>query len=168
MTMTMNRAGYKQLSNLDNHKCFGCSPVNPSGLQMEFYSKEDSLFSWVTVPDHMCGWHNVVHGGIVSTVLDEIMGRSSLYLLKKFVMTKSIHVDFIKPVFVGKEIKAQGKVVEVKSEREAEIGGFIYNEKKELCAKAMGKFALFSTDALKKMGFTDEKLLEGLERLMAE
>jgi uncharacterized protein (TIGR00369 family) len=164
----MDKAGYKKLLNLDNHKCFGCSPVNPSGLQMEFYSKGDSLFSWVIVPDHMCGWHNVVHGGIISTILDEIMGRSSIYLLKKFVMTKSITVDFIKPIFVGKELRAEGKVIEIKNDREAEIGGFLYNEEEELCAKATGQFALFTPDALRKMGLTDEQLLEGLERLMAE
>jgi hypothetical protein len=59
-------------------------------------------------------------------------------------------------------------VIEIKSDREAEIGGFLYNEEEELCAKATGQFALFTPDALRKMGLTDEQLLEGLELLIAE
>ena len=161
------KPGYKPLLNLDTHKCFGCSPVNPVGLQMQFHSKGDAVFSWVRVPDHLCGWSNVVHGGIVSTILDEIMSRASLYLLRKFVMTKSMTVEFLKPVFVGKEIRAEGKVISVNSEREAEIGGSLYNEDEELCARSSGKFALFTPDALKKMGFTDEALLRDLESLIS-
>jgi len=54
------RAGYKPLLNLENHKCFGCSPINPYGLQMKFYAKDESVFSWVTVSEHLCGWENLV------------------------------------------------------------------------------------------------------------
>ena len=59
-------------------------------------------------------------------------------------------------------------MIEIKNDREAEIGVFLYKEEEELCAKATGQFALFTPNALRKMGLTDEQLLEGLELLIAE
>ncbi len=83
-------------------------------------------------------------------------------------MTKTITVDFLKPVFLGKELRAEGKVLVVISEREAEMAGYLYDEDDELCAKSIGKFALFTPEAIRKKGLTDQEILTGLELLMAE
>ncbi len=161
------REGYKPLPNLENHKCFGCSPTNPSGLQMTFYNKEKSVFSWVTVPDHLCGWHNLAHGGAISAILDEIMGRTALYILNRLIMTKTITVAFLKPIFIGQELQAEGKVLEYKNEREATIEGFIHDNKGVLCARATGTFALFTPETLKKKGFMDDGLINDLKQLFS-
>ena len=63
--------GYKRLPNTETHNCFGCSPINPSGLQMKFFTDDKTVFARVTVPDHLCGWNNVIHGGVLTTMLDE-------------------------------------------------------------------------------------------------
>jgi len=161
------KTGFKRLPNLENHKCFGCSPSNPSGLQMEFYNQGESVFSWVTVPDHLCGWHNLAHGGAISAILDEIMGRTAVYILNKLIMTKTMTVDFLKPVLIGKEMKAEGRVFEHKNDREALIEGFIYDDKEKLCAKAMGNFALFTPDVLLEKGIMDRDLINDLKRLFS-
>ncbi len=159
---------YKPLLNIENHNCFGCSPINPSGLQMKFYSKEDSIFSWINVPEHLCGWQNLVHGGVISAILDEIMGRAGLYFLKKLILTKEMNVKFLNPVFIGKELMAQGKVVEIINEREAIMEGFLYNGKNQLCARSTGTFSLFSPSSLKKKGVMDESLIDDLISIMNE
>ena len=160
------KIGYKPLINLENHKCFGCSPTNPAGLQMKFYAKEESVFSWVTVAHHLCGWENLVHGGVITTILDEIMSRTALYILKKFIMTKEIHVSFLKPVMVESELMAQGTVQQVNNDREARIEGLLYNDKKQLCAKATGTFALFSPSSLKKKTTVNQSHIDDLVRLI--
>ena len=157
------REGYKPLPNLENHKCFGCSPSNPSGLQMKFYSKDKSVFSWVSIPDHLCGWHNLAHGGAISAILDEIMGRTALYTLNKLIMTKAMNIEFLKPVLIGQEMKAQGKVLEHKNDREAIIEGFVYDEEGLLYSKATGTFALFTPEYLTKMGIMDKELISDLK-----
>ncbi len=88
---TENRDGYIALPAGENSNYFGCSLKNESGLHMKFYSteKRESVISWLTVPDHLCGWSNLVHGGIISTMLDEVMGRAGLGILKKLVVSKS-------------------------------------------------------------------------------
>jgi uncharacterized protein (TIGR00369 family) len=162
------RAGYKPLLNLENHKCFGCSPINPSGLRMKFYSKDESVFSWVTVSEHLCGWENLVHGGVITAILDEIMSRTALYILKKFIMTKEIHIQFLKPVLIETELMAKGSVVQVNHDREAIMEGFLFTEKKQLCAKATGTFALFSPSSLKKKAVMDHSRIDDLARLINE
>lgn len=127
----MKRNGnLRALTNSENHKCFACSPANPCGLQMEFFSDEKALFSWLTVPDHLCGWINVVHGGVVATILDEIMGRAAIYFSKKFAFTHSMTTEFLKPVHSGEEIRAEARVLEIRGKREVAVEGHIYKGEK--------------------------------------
>jgi uncharacterized protein (TIGR00369 family) len=166
---SMNKAeNLKPVPNRGNHKCFGCSKNNPSGLQMKFFTDEKSVFSWLTVPEHLSGWNNLVHGGVLSTILDEIMSWSAIYLLKKIILTKSITVDFMKPVFIGKELRVEGKVLEVMNHREALLEGFIYDKEDNLCAKSIGTFALIKPQIAKKLGFMDDEALKGLQPLIEE
>ena len=147
MNVKHNIENHRPLPVLENNKCFGCSPRNPSGLRMKFFTDENSLFSKVTVPDHMCGWDRLVHGGVIATILDEIMSWSAITMLKRIILTKSMTVDFIKPILVGNELGVEGKVLERKSEREALMAGLLYNGAGEICAQSQGTFALFTPGA---------------------
>jgi uncharacterized protein (TIGR00369 family) len=146
----------KCLPNRTDSMCFGCSPANPTGLGLEFFTDEESIFSWVKVPAHLCGWKNLVHGGIISTILDEVMGRAVIHKMRCLGMTKSMTVDFLKPITIGKELKAVGKVLEVINDRECLAEAMIFNKAGELCAKSTGTFALFKPDHSKKLGIKDE------------
>lgn len=160
--MIKHESAYRKLPNLDNHMCFACSPMNPIGLKMEFFSDSDTVVSWVKIPEHFCGWGKVAHGGIIATILDEIMGRTCLYLLKKGPVTKSITVDFLKPLPLGKKLAAQGHVVEVSGEYEVLVEGRLFDEKGELCARSKGSFVLLEMSRLEEMGIADKALLDGI------
>ena len=147
MDFMHNLDKYQPLKTLSNHKCFGCSPHNASGLQMKFFTNQKSLVSLVTVPEHLCGWDRLVHGGVIATILDEIMSWSAITMLKRIILTKSMTVDFVKPVYIDHELLAEGKVLEHTSERDAQMAGFLYNAQGELCAKSQGSFALFTPEA---------------------
>ncbi len=156
----------KQLPNRTNHKCFGCGPANPSGLQMKFFSDDKSVFSRLKVPDHLIGWDNLVHGGVLSTILDEIMSWSAIYLLKKMILTKSMTIDFIKPVFEGMELKAEGNVFEKRSNKEAVMQGAIYNAKGVLCTKSKGIFALIEPKVARKLKLMSAEALKDFEPIL--
>ncbi|HQB29239.1 MAG TPA: PaaI family thioesterase [Syntrophales bacterium] len=156
---------YRLLPNMEDHECFGCGPANPSGLQMKFYTDEASVFSWVTVPPHLCGWSRLVHGGVLSTMLDEIMSRSVIYLLKRLGLTRRMEVEFLRPVFIGKELKVEGKVREYANDREVRAEGFVYDEEGRVCARSSGSFILFSTDRMRQMGVADSGILDWFDRL---
>ena len=140
----MDKSGYTLLPNRTDHKCFGCGPANPAGLQMQFYTNGETVASWITVPPHLCGWSNLAHGGILFTALDEIMGRTMIYLLQRFVLTKSITIEYLKPVPLGREFKVEGRILEVRSEREAAAEGIITNDEGEICTRATGLWATFT------------------------
>jgi len=149
----------------DKH-CFGCSPTNPAGLQMKFYTDEKSIFSWVKVPDHLRGWNNLVHGGVISTILDEVMGWTAIHLLKLIVLTKTMTIDYIRPVFIHNELKAQAWIKKFDHDGEVIIDATIHNEKGELCTKSTGIFSYFPPARIREMGIMDEEFLKEFESHM--
>jgi len=160
----MDKGGYYQLlPNREGHNCFGCDPSNPHGLHMQFFAGGGSVVSWVTVPEHLCGWKNIVHGGILAVIFDEVMGRALLYQLKCFPMTKSMDIRFMKPVYTGGELRAEGRVAGVAGEREATVEAFLYNGEGELCASSKGVFAVIKPEAGRKLGLADEEFIRWFE-----
>ena len=151
---------YQRLPNSADHNCFGCSPVNPSGLQMEFFADHDTVFSNVTIPDHLCGWNNIAHGGVITTILDEIMSWAALHFLKRITMTKSMQIEFIKPVHIQRQLRAEGKVLEVSGKHDAVMEGILYSENSVVCARSTANFSIFSPKVAKRFGIADDASLK--------
>lgn len=136
--------------------CFGCGVHNPHGLKMTFATDGEGVFSEVTVPKHLGGWNNLVHGGVLSTICDEIMGWTAMYRMGKMALTKRMTVDFKKAVFITDRLLAEGRVVDVTDMNEAVVEGSIRNGRDELCVTARGVFALLDAKTGIRMGILDE------------
>jgi len=148
------------LPNSGDHNCFGCSPSNPSGLQMKFFADGDKVFSNVTIPDHLCGWSNIAHGGVITTILDEIMSWAALHFLKRITMTKSMQIEFIKPVYIHRQLRAEGKVLEVSGKHDAVMEGILYSDNTVICARSTANFSIFSPKVAKRFGIADDASLK--------
>jgi uncharacterized protein (TIGR00369 family) len=155
----------KRLPNSETHNCFGCSPINPSGLQMKFYTNDSAVFSEIQVPAHLCGWNNLIHGGVLSTILDEIMSWAAIYLLKRITLTKSMTIDFLKPAYIDHTLKAEGKVLELKGRHEAVMEGILLNSDGTICARSTANFAIFSPAVAKRLGIANQEHLDWFERI---
>jgi hypothetical protein len=61
----------------DDHNCFGCGADNPWGLHLIFFAEPGgAVYShWTPQVNHQ-GYDGMVHGGIISTVFDEVMAWS--------------------------------------------------------------------------------------------
>ena len=154
---------WTQLGKIDPH-CFACGFDNEHGLDMVFETNGSKLRSRVEVPSHLRGWSNLVHGGIISTMIDEAMSWTAIHLLKKLILTKSMKVEFKKPVKIGTPIIIYGFIVEEKNERAATMAAEIYDEEGDLCARGEGEFALFTMEQFAKMGVvSDDQLNEMAE-----
>ena len=153
----------KELPRSGNHNCFGCSPANPSGLRMRFFSDGDAVYSRVTVPEHLCGWSNIVHGGVLTTILDEIMSWAAIYLLKRIALTRSINVEFIKPARVGHEIRAEGRVAQTNGKNDAVTEGVLIDASGEVCARASAVFKVFSPAIARRLAIADEASIRWFE-----
>ncbi|MBW2623508.1 MAG: PaaI family thioesterase [Deltaproteobacteria bacterium] len=158
---------YIPLPNGGSHNCFACSPRNPYGLKMKFYTDRESVFSRVIVPDHLSGYTNVVHGGITSTLLDEIMGWASIYLLKKITVTKTMTIDIMKAVHVGEPLCLEASVLGLEGKREALVEGRLFNNAEELCAKSRGRFTLLTPKLAERLNvMSKEDQIEFLDPLL--
>lgn len=153
---------YTQLPVSDDHNCFACGPANPHGLHMTFLTDGEVVFSRLTVPGHLRGWNNMVHGGVISTILDEVMSWAAIHLLKSIIVTRTMSVDFLKPVFINQQLKAEARVTEVRSRKEALLQGDLYNHDKVLCASARGSFALLKPEVAEKLGIAAAEEIKAL------
>ncbi len=159
------KAEFKQLPTSASHNCFACSPKNSAGLQMNFFTHEESVYSRVTIPEHLCGWNNVSHGGVISTILDETMSWAAMYLLKRVSLTQTMSVEFIKPVIIGTLMEAESSVVELQGRRDAIIEGVLTNAEGQVCATSRGTFKTFSPAVAKRLKIADDNLLDWFHSL---
>jgi acyl-coenzyme A thioesterase PaaI-like protein len=84
-----------------DHLCFGCSPRNPAGLQLEFEPEADGVRSSFRLGRQYESYPGVVHGGIVSAICDEVMGNLIVLRLGTPAFTVSARQRFITPLRVG-------------------------------------------------------------------
>ena len=102
----------------DYQGCFVCGKENPRGLRLDFTldPENDEIVTRLALPSAMQGFENIVHGGFVSMLLDEVMAKACL---EKGIpaVTAKIELRFKKPVLVGEEIEVRGKVIEVKGKK---------------------------------------------------
>jgi uncharacterized protein (TIGR00369 family) len=105
--------------------CFACGLKNTFGLQLRFFDNGvDELRTEYTVPERYQGYPGVVHGGVVTAMLDEAAGRTSMISdPDHFMMTVKIEVKFRHPVPVetpltitGKMVKHRGRLATARSE----------------------------------------------------
>ncbi|MHB8156530.1 MAG: PaaI family thioesterase [Desulfocucumaceae bacterium] len=77
--------------------CFGCSQKNPIGLKLRFSTDGQVCRSTFTAGTDHQGWTGFVHGGIISSLLDEVMAQW-IWLQDIPAMTAEISVRFSKAV----------------------------------------------------------------------
>ncbi|MCK4385698.1 MAG: PaaI family thioesterase [candidate division Zixibacteria bacterium] len=135
-------------------QCFICGDKNPFGLNVEFYQKNDKVVGEYIVSDHFQGYKNILHGGILSALLDEVMIKSIL-AQDILTLTCEIKVRFRKPVKIGQRLFLEGKPTENKG-RILLAEGKIRNEDGEIVATAEGKF-------FRAEGETEKLLNQSLE-----
>lgn len=108
----------------EEHNCFGCGSLNPAGLHLKFYECAGNKGVWApfTPTEAFEGYGGMIHGGIISALLDEIMAWS-LYRTQVWAVTATMSTRFRKPVEVGVPVRAvgwpvndRGRVLEMRGE----------------------------------------------------
>ena len=149
----MNKAiknPFAQLYSHNDYKCFGCSPFNKIGLQMTFIDLGDKIES---PQQQFEGFSKILHGGIQATLQDEI---SSWYLFTKCGtsgMTKSIHIEYLKPVYVtDNEIRITAEKINIE-EKLITLKIKLFNAEGTLCSEAEIVYYIFPEAVAKRKHF---------------
>lgn len=92
--------------------CFVCGRKNPVGLYMHFYDNEqDEVCSDYTVPDHYQSYPGIVHGGVLASMLDEVVGRVAMIEdHHHFMVSVRLEVLYRHPVPVETPLKIRGRI----------------------------------------------------------
>jgi acyl-coenzyme A thioesterase PaaI-like protein len=119
--------------------CFVCGRDNAIGFHMQFFQDSDGCVYADCIPkeEHQ-GFPGVMHGGLVTALLDEILGRTAI-ASNLWCMTTQLDVRFRKPVPVGEPLKLKGEIVRRKG-RLLEGRSELHLSDGSLAAVAEGKY----------------------------
>jgi len=95
--------------------CFVCGMENPIGLKAFFYEDDDGrvMVKFTPRQEHQ-GYPGFVHGGIISALMDEVIGRV-VTSLDIWAVTAKLELKFRKPVPLGEELTIIGEMVHLRS-----------------------------------------------------
>lgn len=120
--------------------CFACGKDNPIGLQLRFKYGETSNIvqaSFTPLEVHQ-GYPGIMHGGLVTTLLDEAMAKV-INFRGITAVTATLEVKFRNPVPLGVPLKVVGKLIDEKARRCA-IQAWVENEEGTVLAEATSIF----------------------------
>ena len=124
----------------DNHKCFVCGKKNPDGLKINFKVSDNKIQAEFIPHSSLQGYANIVHGGIISTLLDEAMGKLA-FELGINCLTAEINVRFKNPAYTGRKYLLIGEILK-KSHKIVFAKAKILYESDLLIAEATGKLMI--------------------------
>ena len=119
--------------------CFVCGRDTPIGLRMHFYGDADgAVYAHYTPAFEHQGYPGVMHGGLVTAMLDELIGRTAI-AGDIWCMTAKIEVRFHKPVPVSEPLELKGTITRV-VKRIVQGHGEIHSTTGDLLAEANGTY----------------------------
>ena len=124
----------------DNNRCFACGKENPFGLQVNPDIAPDGARVTIecTPPGHFQGWANVIHGGILSTLLDEAITYVGIASFDCPAVTAQLEIKFKKPAMTGDKLIVTANRVKM-SKRLIEVEAHIDSEGGERIVEGSGK-----------------------------
>ena len=136
------------------YSCFGCSPANPMGLQMEFYTEGDEVLCTWDPDEHFQGFHDILHGGIQATMMDEIASWVVFVMLDTAGVTYQLNTRFRKPVLISRGTITVRATLVRQEKRIAEIAVRLYDGAGTLCAESQANYYVMPREkAVQEMHF---------------
>ena len=103
-----------------------------------------SITAEFTVREDQCNHAQVMHGGIITTILDEIMGMTLITVeIDHLYVTINLHVDFLFGAKAGEKVTAVSEVFRV-GKKIANVEAKLFNADGKLLAKSTSNLAATS------------------------
>jgi acyl-coenzyme A thioesterase PaaI-like protein len=134
----------KTLTPKTGNFCFGCGADNSLGLKLTFHGDVDSGKAWTNFDPKpfMAGGINMMHGGFIALLLDEVSSKV-LSMLDKRGVTRNLDVSYEKPVSLSNRMRLEAELVHHDG-RKHFIEAQILNLDGEILAKSSALFLVFS------------------------
>ena len=131
--------------------CFVCGLNNPLGLKLDFETDSQIVRARFTPrPEHV-GFRETVHGGIISTVLDEAMVWAIGVRTKRFAYCAELSVRFLQPARPLEELMVVAELVDNRRNKLFQAKAELQNPRGAVHAAATGKYLPIKEDNLATM-----------------
>ncbi len=121
-----------------DHNCFACGTTNPIGMRLHIEFGPGTARTRWTVGDDYVGWSDKAHGGIIATLLDEVMAWAPSSD-DSWAVTAEMSVRYRSPASPGEELVAEARVVEQRR-RIYEVRGEVRGSDGRLVAEGRGRY----------------------------
>ncbi|MFN8628822.1 MAG: PaaI family thioesterase [Chloroflexota bacterium] len=123
---------------LQPHNCFACGTLNVHGMHLALHAGDGRCWVDTVLTPQFEGWEGIAHGGVISTILDEVMAWAVVEH-DLWGVTARMNIEFKKPVPISKPIHGEGRVTSVRR-RIVEAEGILTDEHGEVLARAEATF----------------------------
>ena len=148
-----------------DHWCFACGKANSIGLHLEYdVARGRAETRFVPRREHT-GYDGLVHGGIVTALLDETMGWA-IFHQGVWGVTARITVTFRQPVNVGGELTVTGTVTK-ETRRAIETHGEVRDAPGTLLAEADATFLVMPEERRKELERRYSRIDEAFAKVRA-
>jgi acyl-coenzyme A thioesterase PaaI-like protein len=130
------------------HHCFACGTTNVHGLGLVLHVEPRSAWTEFTLRRDFQGWDGIAHGGIIATVLDEVMAWS-LAGSDDWGFTARMAIEFRRPVPIGVTLRAEGSISQHRRRVIQTSARLVNVEDGQLLASATGSYV--AADAERKL-----------------
>ena len=127
--------------------CFFCGRAT-SGLALELHYIDGVSSCEFTARETFQGYDGMLHGGIITGILDEVMWWTLFMETKMICATWKIEVEFKRPVVCGKAYHASGHLLPATSNADYLTTGIIEDESGKACAAGSASFRMMKGIAL--------------------
>jgi len=124
----------------DNAMCFACGRANPIGLKLDFQYFPQGCTVKTSLSELFQGYTGIVHGGIATTILDEVMAHAIIGT-GRLAVTAQMEVRFKKPLPTDTEFTVTGQIT-AEHGRIIETAGQIVLPNGTITTEAKAKFML--------------------------
>lgn len=121
-----------------DHHCFACGGTNPIGMHLAIELSEGAASTSWTAGRDFVGWEEKVHGGILATLLDEVMAWAPSSD-DSWAVTAEIRIRYRSPANPGETLTARGWVTS-RRRRIYEVSGEVRGKDGRLVAEGEGRF----------------------------
>ncbi|OPX89727.1 MAG: Thioesterase superfamily protein [Pelotomaculum sp. PtaB.Bin117] len=132
----------------EDNMCFACSARNPIGLKLKFEQDGDICRTYFIARTEHQGWNGVLHGGLVATLLDEVMAQW-LWVRDIATMTAEITTRYSKAVPVGERLTLEANLLSDRR-RLVEMTGRLILPDGTVAARAKAKFLKMDPEKMSK------------------
>jgi acyl-coenzyme A thioesterase PaaI-like protein len=125
----------------DANRCFVCGPGNNTGLKLVFRIEDDICRSEFTPADLHCGYDGITHGGIIFSVLDDVMANW-IFLKGIRAYTAKCDIRYKDSLPTGTPVALEGHCSTQRGRLIVMVGKMIRTDTKKLIAATQASFMI--------------------------